>query len=147
MAREGKIIPVVLEQLNALPYYHQPAPKSLGKEWVLNHIWPLLNDSGHELRDLLSTFTEHIAMQVSLAVNSNPEYKMLTTGGGAFNTHLIERICHHTKTNIMLPDPDTINFKEALVFAFLGVLRLRNETNCLKSVTGASSDSIGGTIS
>ncbi len=147
MAREGKIIPVILEPLNALPYYRQPAPKSLGKEWVQQHIWPLLNNSGQELRDLLSTYTEHIAIQVSRILSDNPENTMLTTGGGAFNDYLIERIRKHTKTEVLLPDPDTINFKEALVFAFLGVLRLRNETNCLKSVTGASRNSIGGTIS
>lgn len=147
MAREGKILPFILEPLNALPYYHQPAPKSLGKEWVQRHIWPLLNDSGQELRDLLSTYTEHIAIQVSRIISDNPENTMLTTGGGAFNDYLIERIRKHTKTEVILPDPDTINFKEALVFAFLGVLRLRNETNCLKSVTGASRNSTGGTIS
>jgi anhydro-N-acetylmuramic acid kinase len=46
----------------------------------------------------------------------------------------------------LVPDPRTIDFKEALVFAYLGLLRWRGLPNALASVTGASRDSIGGAV-
>jgi anhydro-N-acetylmuramic acid kinase len=71
---------------------------------------------------------------------------MLVTGGGAFNKFLIERVEKLSKAKILIPDSETINFKEALIFAFLGVLRIRNEINCLSSVTGAKRDHSTGVI-
>ena len=70
----------------------------------------------------------------------------LTTGGGVYNLYLIERIKHYSLSKIVFPDDDIINFKEAMIFAFLGVLKFRNEVNCLKSVTGARRDNCGGII-
>ena len=70
----------------------------------------------------------------------------LITGGGAFNSYLIERLKHYSKTNLIIPNKKIIEYKEALIFAFLGVLRLRNEMNCLSSVTGAKSDCSAGVI-
>ncbi len=98
------------------------------------------------IEDKLRTFTEHIAGQVADVVNTENLSDILITGGGAFNSFLIGRIRERTQLNLVLPDPLTINFKEALVFAFLGVLRWRNEVNCLRSCTGASYDNIGGSI-
>jgi anhydro-N-acetylmuramic acid kinase len=45
-----------------------------------------------------------------------------------------------------MPEDEVIKFKEAIVFAFLGVLRVRDEVNCLKSVTHASRDNSGGAL-
>jgi 1,6-anhydro-N-acetylmuramate kinase len=59
---------------------------------------------------------------------------------------LIERISVHTNTQLIIPNRVLIEFKEALVFAFLGVLRYRNEVNCLASVTGAPKNNCGGQI-
>ena len=70
----------------------------------------------------------------------------LFTGGGVFNIYLMSRIKHHSRSKIIIPSKDIINFKEALIFGFLGVLRVRNEVNCLKSVTGAKHDNCGGII-
>ncbi|MEI7661316.1 MAG: anhydro-N-acetylmuramic acid kinase [Bacteroidota bacterium] len=145
LAETGKVNPRLLGKLNALPYYNQPFPKSLGKEWVLEHIHPLLKSRELPVNDLLATFSEHVALQVSKAVQER-DSKMLITGGGAFNSHLVNRIRQHAGSEIIIPDDLTINFKEALVFAFLGVLRMRNEINCLKSVTGARAGSSGGSI-
>lgn len=145
LGTKGIIIPALLTELNALPYYAQTPPKSLGLEAVQTDIWPILNRFANEnLHDLLRTFYEHIALQIGTAIN--PFKNCLTTGGGAFNSFLIERIQQNTTCNIVIPDTETIAFKEAIIFAFLGARRLREETNTLASVTGASRSISAGAI-
>jgi anhydro-N-acetylmuramic acid kinase len=92
----------------------------------------------------MRTIYEHIALQITKDLSG--KRKMLVTGGGAFNSFLIERMQALTTTEIVLPEPDLIDYKEAIVFAFMGVLRLREQVNCLASVTGARKDSCGGVI-
>ena len=96
--------------------------------------------------DQLRTVCEHIAIQIGKIIQPGTGKKMLITGGGAFNEFLMERIRQQVSVSIIIPDPVTINYKEALIFAFLGVLRYRNEQNCLRDVTGAKMDNIGGVI-
>jgi anhydro-N-acetylmuramic acid kinase len=151
LARKGTIDYILLEKLNLLTFYELNPPKSLGKEWIDEHIFPLIKPSGLNTNDLLRTFCEHIAMQIShiLKIFEDKEQKkILITGGGAFNTFLINCIKTQSPSNIeiIVPDAETVNFKEALIFAFLGVLRMRAEENCLKTVTGASRNSIGGAV-
>lgn len=146
LAAQGKVIPPLLHRLNQLPYYAQSPPKSLGKEWVIANIHPLLSEEPHTDNDLLATFCEHIAMQVAAVTGKNSTRKLLITGGGAFNSHLVRRISELAAATVVLPDHNTINFKEALIFAFLGVLRWRGEHNTLSSVTGAACDNTGGAI-
>ncbi|RLD84625.1 MAG: anhydro-N-acetylmuramic acid kinase, partial [Bacteroidetes bacterium] len=102
------------------------------------------------LEDFLRTFVEHVAIQIANVVNKNCNKKsnrrMLVTGGGAFNNFLIKRIRALAKVDVIVPDKETIDFKEALVFALLGVLKDQNETNCLKSVTGAKKDHSSGVV-
>lgn len=141
-AKAGQIITPLYEQLNQLEYYKKEAPKSLGYEWVENKIFPLLKNLKNE--DLLRTFIEHIAFQISQHLTSNG--KAIFTGGGTHNTFLMERIQQVAKTEIIIPNKELVDFKEALIFGFLGVLRWRNEINVLKSVTGATSNNIGGCV-
>jgi anhydro-N-acetylmuramic acid kinase len=96
--------------------------------------------------DAACTFCEHISIQIAACLHPYPSGKMLITGGGAFNTYLIERMTAHTKVSFVIPDHKTINFKEALVFAYLGLLRVQSQPNCLASVTGASHDVSGGAV-
>lgn len=145
IAKSGKIDSNLLNQLNDLNYYHESAPKSLGIEWIKNKVIPIINSSNCSIENKLRTFVEHIAFQLSENINGENK-SILLTGGGTLNTFLADRIKANTNNNIIIPNEQIIDFKEALIFAFLGVLRLRNETNCLKSVTGASSDNIGGCI-
>ena len=149
IARKGNLNSLLLKKLNALLYYKKNYPKSLGKEWVIQEIFPLIKKI--KPADALRTFTEHAAIQISRSVaNSKPDTrnpKLLLTGGGVYNDFLIDRIrAHIKKTQIIIPDKLTIEFKEALIFALLGVLRYRGEVNSLRSVTGASTDNIGGAI-
>jgi len=147
MGMQGKVVDDLLQQLNALAYYKQPFPKSLGKEWYMNSFKPCMDKAGkYNLEDLLRTVYEHISLQVATVLNGFHLENILVTGGGAFNDFLMERIRGHTAGKIIVPSSDLVNYKEALVFAFLGVLRVRNEINILSAVTGSKHDSSGGTV-
>ncbi|MBT8272158.1 MAG: anhydro-N-acetylmuramic acid kinase [Bacteroidia bacterium] len=145
-ARSGTINLQLLEQLNALSYYEEPAPKSLGLEWVKSNILPLLEKNQNSNIDVLRTLVEHMAIQISKSLNEKTKPRILVSGGGAYNSFLIERLKALVKGEIIIPSTDIIDFKEALVFALLGVLRIRNEVNCLQTVTGAQRDHSSGVI-
>lgn len=151
MARGGKVLPDLLEALDALPYYRQPFPKSTGYEWFASEIRPLLEVHPDRPENLLRTATEHIAGQIAAQVvelsEGNPA-QVLVTGGGAFNTYLLELMRQKAGDKIrwVVPDSELVNYKEALVFALLGALRLEGGTNVLASVTGASRDSCSGVL-
>lgn len=144
-ARQGSVDKELLNELNTLTFYTQATPKSLGIEWIENHIFPLLKKSSISIQDQLCTFVEHVAHQLNAAFPTESK-TVLATGGGAWNTFLIERIAQINNKNIIVPDEKIVNYKEAIIFAFLGVLRMRNEVNCLQSVTGAKKDNVGGAL-
>lgn len=146
LARSGKVNLDLLNELNSLDYYKMSAPKSLGREWVEQTIFPLFKKYDISNIDLLSTYTEHTAVQLAKVLNENPGDSLLITGGGAYNSYLLERLKSLTNTSIHIPEPVLVEYKEALIFAFLGLLRLRNEINCLSSVTGAIRDSSCGAM-
>lgn len=146
IARSGKTNSDLLKELNALDYYKKSFPKSLGFEFVKELVLPLIEKHSISIEDKMHTFTEHIALQTSLAL-PNKTGKILITGGGAYNDFLIERMQFHLpKIEIIIPDNKTLEFKEALIFGLLGVLKLRNEINVLSSVTGAKMDHSSGNI-
>lgn len=146
IARSGNINSDLLKELNTLDYYKKPFPKSLGFEFVKEVVLPLIEKHSISIEDKMHTFTEHIALQTSLAL-PNKTGKILITGGGAYNDFLIERMQFHLPNiKIIIPDNKTLEFKEALIFALLGVLKLRNEINVLSSVTGAMKDHSSGII-
>ncbi len=138
LGRTGSLNKELLDKLNALDYYRLKAPKSLGREWFETRFIPVLENSSIPETDKLRTVYEHIAIQIAITVETMKKGKMLTTGGGAHNSFLIERLQAHSKHKIVVPANDIIDYKEALIFAFLGVLRIRGEDNCIASVTGAS---------
>lgn len=146
LAATGKINTKLLNKLNALPFYKQQAPKSLGIEWVNAVVLPILNATTATTANKLATYAEHIAVQIAKELSINKKSSCLVTGGGAFNSHLIESIAQKTNTKLILLNKELVDFKEAVVFALLGVLRLRNENNVLKSVTGASRDHVAGKV-
>lgn len=144
VAASGKLNNDLLSELDTLRYYNLSAPKSLGKEWVFDTFIPIIEKYSVPVQDALNTVTEHIAGQISASLQK--QGKALITGGGAHNTFLINRIKAMSKADIIIPDKMLIDYKEALIFAFMGVLRLRNEPNCLSSVTGAKADNCGGAV-
>lgn len=146
MAASGMIHTELLQTLNSLVYYQIQPPKSLGREWIEKEIIPMLSLYNISHEDAACTFCEHIAIQIAVCLDSDSKKQMLITGGGAFNKYLIQRIAANTAVELIIPDPKTINYKEALVFAFLGLLRMLGKPNCLASVTGASHDVSGGAV-
>ncbi|PJB14275.1 MAG: anhydro-N-acetylmuramic acid kinase, partial [Flavobacteriales bacterium CG_4_9_14_3_um_filter_32_8] len=145
LAKTGNINQKLLKKLNSLNYYKIAPPKSLGIEWIEKNIFPIIEASNISIEDQLRTFVEHIALQI-LKIITATNKNVLFTGGGTYNTFLMDCISNLSTAKIIIPSKEIIEFKEALIFAFLGVLRLRQEFNCLKSVTGAEKNSIGGCI-
>lgn len=144
--RTGKVQEELMQLLNELDFYQLKGPKSLGREWFEEEFLPLINSFQLSPADTLRTLYEHVSDQLSLAVDQYPKGRILITGGGAHNVFLIELFSEKTKHKTIVPSAQIIDFKEAIIFAFLGVLRLREEPNCLKSVTGADRDHSGGVI-
>ncbi len=144
LAKSGEYLMVLGSELNNLSFYEQKPPKSLGLEWVQEEIFPRLEKSKRKELDILRTFTEHIAQQI--AKNFKIRTKILVTGGGAYNDYLLSRIKFYKDVNLVKPSDELIEYKEAVVFGFLGILRLRDEVNCLKSVTGAVKNHSSGEV-
>ncbi|MCB2195894.1 MAG: anhydro-N-acetylmuramic acid kinase [Bacteroidetes bacterium] len=141
----GKTNTELLQKLNALDYYKKSYPKTLGREWLEAEILPLLNETELSVHDKLRTLYEHIAIQISQSI-SKKDFKVFITGGGAYNKLLVNLIKQKISSEIVIPDKNLIDYKEALIFALLGVLKMEEQVNCLASVTGASKDSCGGVV-
>ncbi|NQU82134.1 MAG: anhydro-N-acetylmuramic acid kinase [Bacteroidetes bacterium] len=144
--KKGLVNKQLLEELNGLEYYETIPPKSLGREWFKEKFLTILLNHPASWHDKLRTVYEHISLIIAASCSSHPKGRLLVTGGGAHNIFLVERIKHHSKHDIIIPRKEIIDFKEALIFAFLGLLRLENKVNCLSSVTGSSRDNIGGSV-
>ena len=146
ISRTGKIDDNLLNKLNALDFYQKKHPKSLGFEFVKETVLPIIESFAITIEDKLHTFTEHVALQIALALPIK-NGSLFVTGGGAYNDFLMERIQFHLpKMKIIIPSAKILEFKEALIFALLGVLKLRDEINVLSSVTGAKVDHSSGII-
>ncbi|MEZ7497419.1 anhydro-N-acetylmuramic acid kinase [Flavobacterium sp. Arc3] len=142
----GLIDDTLLDELNNLEFYQQSYPKSLGFEFVKEIVLPIVEHFEIDITDKMRTFTEHVAVQIAIAL-PNKEGTLLITGGGAYNDFLIERIQFHLPSiKIIIPENKILEFKEALIFALLGVLKLRGQNNVLSSVTGAKTDHSSGYI-
>lgn len=151
LAAEGVVNEALLNELNALAYYQLPAPKSLANDFGTDTVYPLLKRYGGRVQDQLRTYVEHIAQQVCRTLEADEHYgeeatQLLVTGGGALNGFLINRLKEMLKITVVVPDEKLVLFKEALIMALIAVLRWREETNVLSSVTGASRDSAGGAM-
>lgn len=156
IAAAGTVNNQLLLLLNELEYYKLPYPKSLANDFGTDVVYPLIKESGCSTMDALRTYTEHIAFQINKAIGnlgsikhqtSNP--KLLVTGGGAFNQFLVQQLTELLKVfhiEVIVPDANFVSYKEALIMAFIGVLRWRQENNVLSSVTGAARNSIGGAL-
>ncbi len=159
IAQSGTVNQPLLDALNALPYYTAPYPKSLANTFGTGEVYPLVQSYALTVQDALCTYVEHIAQQVAAAIGLATQgtdhqlaagaKKMLVTGGGAFNGYLMGRLAKYLDPlgiSVEIPAAETVQYKEAIVMALLGVLRWREENTVLASVTGASRSSIGGAV-
>jgi len=152
IAESGNVDYDLLEDLNSIQYYEYSYPKSLGREWINEHFWFRVRNSEASKEDKMKTLVDHIASQIGknieeLSSGDSSIKRVFVTGGGAFNTSLIDHLRSHTDAEIIVPEEKIVNFKEALIFALMGVLRVRNEVNILSSLTGALEDSVAGSLS
>jgi len=147
-AAKGTIHEDLLQRLNELDYYKDNPPKSLGKEWFLHTFLPEIRKTQITVEDALRTVNEHVAIQIAGMINTYAKEgaSVLATGGGTYNTFLMKLITEKCKAKLVIPEEKLVDFKEAIVFAYLGYLRIRNKTNVLASVTGAHSDTCAGII-
>ena len=142
MASIGNISRVLLHQLESL----ETNNKSLGREWFESQFLPILNAYSIPVEDKLATCVEYCAIKISECLKQNNIPSVLISGGGAYNFFLIERLRSHYEGAIEIPTDEVIQFKEAIIFAYLGYLRVHQQNNALSSVTGASRNSVGGCI-
>lgn len=142
----GKMNRGLFEKLNKDNYFLKIHPKSLSNQYIKNNFINIVDEFNCSIEDKLYTVAKHIAYQINEAIKEFPDGSLLITGGGAHNDFLLKAIKMETKHQLIKPDNIIIDFKEALIFAFMGVLRVLGETNCLASVTGAEGDSSSGII-
>ena len=146
LASTGIVNQTLLTELNSLDFYLLSGPKSLGMEWLNKEFLPIINKNSDSTPNKLATICEHIGIQIAKNANNNKIQKLLITGGGALNKFLIHRINHYLDGEIILPSKEIIEFKEAIVFGYLGALYLEKQDNCLKDVTGARRNSCSGVL-
>ena len=144
LSKKGVINIDLFNELNDLDYYKKSYPKSLGLEFVIENIFPITEKYKIKEVDILATYIEHASFQIKRNIDSGS--KVLLTGGGTFNNNLIKTLNHDSKINFIVPDKTIINYKESLIFALLGYLKINGKVNCLRSVTGASNDHSSGDI-
>lgn len=147
IAASAEPIDEMVNSLNDLPYYSKSGAKSLGREWINEHFWPIVK----QFPDLseaekMASLNLHIATQIANVIHEAKVGKVLITGGGAFNKTLIAHLNKLCSATLHVPSSDLVNYKEALVFAFLGLLRVNNQHNVLSSVTGSKFNHIAGAL-
>lgn len=157
IAERGEMNMALFNALNALDYYKLLPPKSLSNNFGTDVVYPLIESLNLNTADALRTYTEHIAHQINESVQhiiidkaaDKNQFKLLVTGGGAFNKLLVKKINENlaiSNVEVIIAENNIAFYKEALIMALLGVLRWREENTVLASVTGASRSSIGGSV-
>lgn len=154
IARSGQLLPELLERALALPYHAAPYPKSLGNDWVREQLIPLYVQAEGRLEDRMNTACRQIALILAQDIAKlreqerlpAPPHRMMATGGGALNDFLMACIREACPIEIEIPSPGLIEYKEAIMMALMGALRLHHQPNVLPSVSGAKAAACGGAL-
>jgi anhydro-N-acetylmuramic acid kinase len=146
IAKSGILQIDLFNTLNAHAFFKLRGPKSLGREWFDTAQWPLMYNSSYTIQDRIRTYTEHSAFQIAQILKFYNIKQVCVSGGGTLNSSLLSYINKYCTCSIHVPDPKIIHFKEALIFAWLGLQRFKQKTNTLRTVTGAQKNSSGGAL-
>ncbi|MDX1667195.1 MAG: anhydro-N-acetylmuramic acid kinase [Saprospiraceae bacterium] len=155
LARNGEVIPALIDLAEALPYHQQSYPKSLDNRWVRESLIPVFDKFEAGVEDKLNSACRFIARQIArMIANIKDDLKldgnahvMMVSGGGAKNLYLLDCIRAECPTlELEVPEDVWVDYKEASLMALMGVLRLEGVPNCLASATGASMDTVGGAV-
>lgn len=155
LAASGQLDSSLFEIINNQPFFAEQYPKSLSNQWVRQHLTEACLAASSPIADRLHTVCQHIAVQLAGSVRqvvenecfTKEKYQLLATGGGAFNGYLMQCIQQHLpNVEVVVPNEDVVKFKEALLMALLGTMRVEGAPNCIASVTGASRDALGGGV-
>lgn len=146
LALKGRFNQAFFSLLNQDAYYKLKIPKSLSNEYVHQSFISKIDNFDAPIQDKLNTVVKHIAFQIAGNRKKSMGKQMLVTGGGAHNTFLVQEIQNAGGFELVIPEKQLIDFKEALIFAFMGVLRQLGRNNCLASATGAKHDSTTGNL-
>jgi len=149
IGRAGKINKLLFDKLNNNIYYNKQAPKSLDAKNCIDVFVPEIDRFNIEIEDKLHTICQHIAHQIKIVILKHYQQKnekVLLSGGGTLNKFLVETIKTSLPIEVCIPSTEIIEYKEAIIFGLLGVLKMNNSVNCLKVVTGANKDCVGGQI-
>lgn len=147
LARAGSKSGEWIKKWEALPYMQQEPPKSMSNQWVRENF---LGELPENTADALHSFSHFVSGQISMALHEHlsPGARVLFTGGGAYNDFLLELIRKKSDKDYHLvkPEPSIIEYKEALIFGFLGLLRFLGQENVFASATGARKNTVAGTL-
>lgn len=146
IAETGNINANLLIDLNQIECFNLFPRKSMSREWIEIIINEIIEPNNLEIKDILRTLVEFISIQIVKVVNYYKIDNVLLSGGGAHNSFLVNNLMQNSSVNFVVPDQKIIDFKEALIFAFLGFMRINNLNNVFSSITGASMNTCSGII-
>jgi anhydro-N-acetylmuramic acid kinase len=151
IARSGKILMELIHKWQENTYFSQMPPKSMDNTWVKENYIKEIDKIDQPVKILMASFAEFVAIQLSKDLKSldlNPG-KILVTGGGAFNAHFISRLkVHLSPLNwvVEVAEESLINYKEAMLMAYMGHRYINKKTNTISTATGAEKDLISGAL-
>ncbi len=150
LASKGVLIESLFEELNSIPFYADKKPKSIDRIWYEKEFQPILKKyyNSSRLEDIIHSVCQHQKKQIADVLNYylSEGKQILFSGGGTNNSFFIESLKSQVKAEIIIPETEIVDYKEAIIFAYLALLRALNKTNCIAKVTGAEKDSIGGEL-
>lgn len=150
IAQAGKYLPQLAELFRSHPFLHQPHPKALNNTTVQQEfVRPFLNYPAR-WSDKLHTATQVIAETLIEALQQAKAQRFTLTGGGTHNTFLRNLLIQRTQEigiRYIAAPPDLIQYREAIGFALLGLLRWLGVPNTFSAWTGARKAHASGTLS